>query len=135
MLFRPTVSSVSPNTRYNGRWNGGDDHGDELCRGSDGDVRQQCGDERGGGERHADHGDDTGRKRGSSDGNGDESGSGRVGVWRAGSRMWSAPTVSSVSSEQWHDGRRDGGNDHGDELCGGSDGDVRQRRQRRTWWW
>ena len=33
------------------------------------------------------------------------------------------------------DGRRDGGNDHGDELRGGSDGDVRSERRRRTWWW
>ena len=28
-------------------------------------------------------------------------------------------------SEQWDDGGRNGGNDHGDELRGGSDGEVR----------
>ena len=44
--------------RFGGRWNGGDDHGDELCRGSDGKVRRYGGDQRGGGEQHDDHGHD-----------------------------------------------------------------------------
>ena len=34
------------------------------------------------------------------------------------------PTVSSVSAEQRVDGGWNGSHDHGDELCGGSDGDV-----------
>ena len=34
----PTVSSVSPNSGSTSGRDGGDDHGDELCRGSDGDV-------------------------------------------------------------------------------------------------
>ena len=38
-------------------------------------------------------------------------------------------------AEQRSDSGRDGGDDYGDELCGGSDGDVRQGRRRRTWWW
>ena len=45
------------------------------------------------------------------------------------------PTVSSVSAEQRSGSRWDGGDDHGDELCCGRDGDVRELRQRRTWWW
>ena len=57
--------------RADGGRDGGDDHGDELCGGSDGDVWRDGGDERGGGERDADHGDDAGRERGSGDGDGD----------------------------------------------------------------
>ncbi len=34
------------------------------------------------------------------------------------------PTVSECESEQRVDGWWDGGNDHGDELCHGCDGDV-----------
>ena len=48
----PTVSSVSPNSGTDGRRDGGDDHGDELCRGSDGDVRGDGGDQCGGGEQY-----------------------------------------------------------------------------------
>ena len=51
---------------------GGDDHGDELCGRSDGDVRRDGSHERGGGERDADHGDDAGGKCGCGDGNGDQ---------------------------------------------------------------
>ena len=72
----PTVSSVSPNSGADGGRDGGNDHGDELCGGSDGDVRSDGGDERGGGEQHIDHGDDAGRDCRSGDGYGDES-------WRA----------------------------------------------------
>ena len=32
------MTSVSPNNGTGGGWDGGDDHGDELRRGSDGDV-------------------------------------------------------------------------------------------------
>ena len=206
----PTVSSVSSEQWTDGGRDGGDDHGDELRGGSDGDVREQRSDERGGGERHTDHGDDAGRKRGSGDGNGDEqrgqSGSlangytyvaaptvssvspnsgptaggtavtitgtnfaagatvtfgsdgsdergggerhirsrrrhrqaaagavtvtvtvnGQSGSLANGFTYVVAPTVSSVSSEQWSGGGWDGGDDHGDELRGGSDGDVRR---------
>ena len=55
----------------NGGWDGGDDHRDELCCGSDGNVRRGSSDERGGGERDADHGYDAGRQRGSGDGDSD----------------------------------------------------------------
>ena len=44
------------------------------------------------------------------------------------------PTVSGVITEQRVDGGWNGGNDHGDELCGGRDGDVWQSRRRPTWW-
>ena len=57
----PTVTSVSPNNGANGGRNGGNDHGDELCYGSDGEIRSDGGDQRGGGEQHPDHGDDSGR--------------------------------------------------------------------------
>ena len=43
----PTVSERVPEQRFDGGWNGGDDHGDELCRGSDGDVWRYGGDQRG----------------------------------------------------------------------------------------
>ena len=46
----PTVGSVAPNSGPTVGRNGSDDHGHELCRGSDGDV-WRCGrDQRGGGE-------------------------------------------------------------------------------------
>ena len=86
-VVAPTVSSVSPEQRADGRRDGGNDHGDELCRGSDGDVRRHGSDQRGGGEQHDDHGDDTGGTRGGSDGDGDQSWVGRVGAWRTGSPM------------------------------------------------
>ena len=70
----PTVSSVSPNSGIDARWDGGDDHGDELCRRSDGNVWRDGGDQRGGGEQHDDHGDDAGGQRGSGDGDGDQPG-------------------------------------------------------------
>ena len=54
----------SAEQRVAGGWNGGDDYGDELCGGSDGDVRSDGGDQRGGGEQHADHGDDAGGSAG-----------------------------------------------------------------------
>ena len=55
----------------NGGRDGGDDHGDELCLGSDGDVRRYGGDERGGGKQHDHHSDDPGACCGSGDGDGD----------------------------------------------------------------
>jgi hypothetical protein len=56
----PTVSSVSAEQRIDGRWDGSHDHRDELCGGSDGDVREYGGDQRGGGKRDDDHGDGAG---------------------------------------------------------------------------
>ena len=45
------------------------------------------------------------------------------------------PTVTQCGSEQRIDGGRDGGDDHGDELCRGSDGDVwRDGGDEREWW-
>ena len=55
-------------------WYGGDDHGDELCCGSDGDVWRDSGDERGGGGCGPHHGYDTGAcgRSGDGDGNGQQ---------------------------------------------------------------
>ena len=64
----PTVSSVSPNNGPTAGRDSSDDHGNELCRGSDGDVRRDGGDQCGGGEQHDDHGHDAGGKRGRGDG-------------------------------------------------------------------
>ena len=64
----PTVSSVSPNSGIDGGRNGSDDHGNELCDGSDGDVRERGGDERSGSERDDDHGDNAGGECRSGDG-------------------------------------------------------------------
>ena len=71
-LVPPTVSSVTPNSGSDGGRDGGDDHRDELCGGSDGDVRECGGDERSGGEQHDDHGDNAGGQRGRGDGDGDQ---------------------------------------------------------------
>ena len=38
-------------------------------------------------------------------------------------------------AEQWCNSRRNGSDDHWVELCDGSDSDVWQGRQPRTWWW
>ena len=54
----PTVTSVSSEQRINGGRHGGHDHGHELRHGSDGDVRSDGSDQRGGGEQHDDHGHD-----------------------------------------------------------------------------
>ena len=62
---------VSPNSWIDGGRDGGDDHGDELRGGSDGDVWEHGSDERGGDEQHDDHGDDAGRECGCGDGDGD----------------------------------------------------------------
>ena len=67
---------------------GGDDHGYELCHGSDGDVRKRGGDERGGGERHDDHGDDAGGERGCGNRDGDRTWGRRAEAWQAGTPMW-----------------------------------------------
>ncbi len=50
-----------PEQRTGGGWNSGDDHGDELCGGSDGEVWSHGSDQRGGGEQHIDYGDDVRR--------------------------------------------------------------------------
>ena len=107
------------------RWDGGNDHGDELCRGSDGDVRDGGGDQRGGGEQHDDHGDDAGGHCGCGDGDGDQLGRTK---WEPEQRVhlrW-PPDGEQCKSEQRIDRGRDGGNDHGDELRRRSDGDVRE---------
>ena len=58
--------------RSDSGWNGRHDHRDELCLGSNGEVREYGGDQRGGGEQHDDHGDDSGGKCGRGDGDGDQ---------------------------------------------------------------
>ena len=57
--------------RSGGGRNGGDDHGHELCRGRDGDVWRDGGDQRGGSEQYLDHGNDAGARCGRGDGDGD----------------------------------------------------------------
>ena len=122
-VVAPTVSSVSPNSGTDGGWNGGDDHGDELCGGSDGEVRSDGSDERSGGEQHIDYGDDAGRNSRRGDGDGD---GGRA-EWESGQRIYlcSCADGEQCESEQRSRGGWDGGDDHGDELRGRSDGDVR----------
>ena len=48
--------------RTGGGRDGGDDHGDELCGGGDGEVWSHGSDQRGGGEQHVDHGNNTSGK-------------------------------------------------------------------------
>ena len=91
----PTVSSVTSEQRVDGGRDGGDDYGDELCRGSDGDVRRDGSDQRSGGEQHNDHGDDTGGECGRGDGDGDgERAERKPEQWFT---YLAPPTVSSVS--------------------------------------
>ena len=71
---------------------GGDDHGDELRGGSDGDVWRDSGDERGGGEQHDDHGDDAGGKRGRGDRDGDQQ---QRTEWKLGQRIYLHWTTNS----------------------------------------
>ncbi len=107
----------------NARRNGGDDHGNKLCRGSDGYVWQCGGDERGGGEQYDDHGDNSSGQCGSCNGDGDQ-------PWSAGWEFdeWvyvrSTADSDRCESEQRDNGGWDGGDDHGDKFCHGSDGDV-----------
>ena len=79
-----------------GRGTGGNDHGDDRRGGSDGEVRSDGGDERGGGEQHIDHGDDAGRNRWSSNGNGLTNSNGQSGSLTNGFSYAAAPTVNSV---------------------------------------
>ncbi len=92
----PTVSECIAEQRSGGGRDGGDDHGDELRGGRDGDVWQRGGDQRGGGEQHDDHGDDAGGQCGCGDGDGDNSG-GQSGSLASGFTYIGTPTVSSVS--------------------------------------
>ncbi len=59
-VVAPTVSMCQSEQRTGGGWDGGDDHGDELCGGSDGEVWSHGSDQRGGGEQHIDHGHNAG---------------------------------------------------------------------------
>ena len=76
VYLRCSADSEQCESEYwdDGGRNGGDDHWDELCGRSDGDVRQCGSDQCGGGERDADHGDDTGGECGRSDSDGDQLG-------------------------------------------------------------
>ena len=120
----PTVSSVSSEQRIDGGRYGSDDHGDELCGGSDGDVWRHGGNQRGGGEQHVDHGDDAGACGGCGDGDGD----GERPARESGERVYlrCATHGDQCLSEQRVDGGRNGGDDHRDQLCRWSDGDVRR---------
>ncbi len=81
--------------RVDGGRDGGDDHGDELRRGSDGDVWSYGGDQRGGGEQHDDYGDDAGGECGRGDGDGDRNG--QSGSLASAFTYIVPPTVSSVA--------------------------------------
>ena len=113
----------SAEQRADGGRNGGHDHGDELCGGSDGDVWRDGGDQRGGGEQHVDHGHDAGGQRRSGDGNGDQQ---QRAERKSGQRVHLCSTADGeqCESEQRVDGGWDGSHDHRDELRRGSDGDV-----------
>ena len=76
-------------------WYGGDDHGDELRRGRDGNVWRYGGDERGGGKQHDDHSHNAGGQSRRSDGDGN--GNGQSGSLANGFTYIGPPTVSSVS--------------------------------------
>ena len=110
--------------RVDGRRDGGDDHGDELCRGGDGDVRRYGGDQRGGSEQHDHHGHHPGTCGGSGNGDGD----GERAKRKPGQCIYLPCTADGEQrvTEQRVNGGRDGGDDHGDELCRGGDGDVRR---------
>ena len=95
-MVTPDGEQCEPEQRSGGRRDGGDDHGDELRHGSDGDVWQHGGDQCGGGEQHDDHGDHTGGHGGCGDGDGDSSG-GQSGSLANGFTYIGQPTVSSVS--------------------------------------
>ena len=113
---------MSPNSGIDGGRDGSDDHRDELRDGSDGDVWECGGDERGGGERDADHGDNAGGYGGS----GDRDSNGQRPERKpelTGSRTCSAD--GEQRGTEWGiDGGRYGSDDHRDELCDGSHGDV-----------
>ncbi len=108
--------------RIDGGRDGSNDHGHELCRGSNGDVWRCGSDQRGGGEQHDDHSDDAGRKCGSGDGDGHGQRAKRKFDQRI--HLCGDPDGDQCVAEQRTDSRWDGGNDYRDELCGGSDGDV-----------
>ncbi len=118
----PTVSECQSEQRVDGGWDGGDDHGDELCGGRDGDVRSCGGDQRGGGEQHDDHGDDAGGECGCGDGDGDSERAERKPGQRV--HLCGGADGEKCEPEQRVNGGWNGGDDHWDELCGGGDGDV-----------
>ena len=130
----PTVSSVSPNT---GSTSGGTAvtiTGTNFATGATVTFGSGCSDERGGGEQHDDHGDHAGGKRGCGDGYGNQR-------WFAEREphewvhVCGGADGEQCESEHGVDGGWNGGDDHGYELRDGSDGDVRECVQRRTWWW
>ena len=77
-------------------------------------------DQRSGSQQHHDHGDDAGRNAGAVTVT--VTVNGQNGNLTNGFSYIASPTVSSVSSEQRVDAGRDGSDDHGNELCRGSDG-------------
>ena len=92
------MTSVSPEQRVDGGRDGGDDHRHQLCRGSDGDVWRDGGNQCGGSEQHIDHGDDAGARGGRGDGDGDGL-NGQTGSLANGFTYVVVPTVSSVIAE------------------------------------
>ncbi len=121
-LFRHGEQCVAKHW-VNLRRDGGDDHRDEFCRGRDGDVRSCGSDERGGGEQHHDHGHDAGRQCRCGDRDGNEF---RRSERKFGQRihLCSCADGEQCIAEQWPDSGWYVGDDHGDELCRGSDGHV-----------
>ena len=129
----PTVSSVRPNSGSTAGGTAVTITGTNFAAGATVTFGRDGGDQRGGGEQHDDYGDHAGGECGCGDGDGD----GERAEWQPGQRvhLHRFADGEQCDAEQRADGRRDGGDDHGDELCRGSDGDVWRRRRRPTWWW
>ena len=70
----PTVSASDADVGNDGGRDGGDDHGDGLPGGRDGDAGRNGGEQRDGGEQHDDHGDDAGACGGRGERGGDQHG-------------------------------------------------------------
>src|SRR5206468_3094087 len=111
--------------RVDGWGDGGDDHGVELRRGSDGDARGCGGDQRGSGKRNADHRHDAGGECGRGHRDGDEPGCTER---EFGERVLLCRVADGerCGAEQRTGGGWDGGDDHGGKLRRGSDRDVRR---------
>ena len=94
-LAPPTVTSVSPNSGTTAGGTAVTITGTNFAGGATVNVRRDGGQQCGGGEQHDDHGDDSGRKCGSCDGNSDVSG--QSGSLSSGYTYVVVPTVTSVS--------------------------------------
>ena len=103
-------------------WHRGDDHRDELRQRGDGDLRQQCGHQRDGGEQHDDHG----HHAGGDCGRGDSDGDGGRAERKPGQRvhLYRYADGDQREPEQRTSGRRNSGDHHRDQLRQRGDGDA-----------